>query len=166
MRVARRVVGIDPGLTGALAFLDFGGAIIEIEDMPVIGKDVNAHMISRLIQAYGPVDTAVIERAQSMPHQGIAGAFNYGVGYGKLLGVLATLEVPIVTLTASQWKKRWNLGKDKNLSRRKATERWPEWADVFKLVKNDGRAEAALMAAGWVEDQPSHRIVKRRLEAD
>ena len=164
VRISHKIVGIDPGQKGALVFLDYSGAITEVEDMPCIGKEVNAHMLSRLIQGYGPVDTAVVEQAHSMPKQGVAGVFNYGVGYGKILGVLAALDIPIVHLPSSKWKKHWGLGTDKNLSRQRATERWPEWADSFNLVKHDGRAEAALMAAGWLLDQPSRRIVKRRLE--
>lgn len=146
-----KVLGVDPGLTGALAFLDPDGKLIELEDMPCVGNVVNAHMIARLIQGYGPISQAVVEQAQTMPKQGISGAFNYGVGYGKILGVLAALDIPITHVSPSQWKKRWNLGKDKNLSRQRATERWPDWAESFKLVKNDGRAEAALIAAGWLE---------------
>ena len=90
-------------------------------------------------------------RRSRCPSRASSGAFNYGVGYGKILGVLAALDIPIIHFSPSQWKKRWNLGKDKNLSRQRATERWPDWADSFKLVKNDGRAEAALIAAGWLE---------------
>lgn len=161
-----KILGVDPGLSGALVFLTLSGDLAEIEDMPHVGKEVNAHMIARLILGYGPVRHAVVERAQSMPKQGISGAFNYGTGYGKILGVLAALDIPTVHVAPSQWKKRWNLGKDKNMSRQRATERWPGWADSFKLIKNDGRAEAALMAAGWLEEQPRQRIVKRRLEAD
>jgi crossover junction endodeoxyribonuclease RuvC len=163
-RPAKRVVGIDPGLKGALAFLDYDGDIKELEDMPVIGNEVNAHMISRLIQGYGPVDAAVVERAQSMPKQGISGAFNYGTGYGKILGVLATLDIPLVLLSPSDWKKKFNLGKDKNLARQRASERWPEWSGHFAKVKDDGRAEAALMTLSWLQSRPGPRIIKRRLE--
>ena len=159
-----KILGVDPGLSGALVFLSLTGGLIEVEDMPHVGKEINAHMIARLIQGYGPVRHAIVERAQSMPKQGISGAFNYGTGYGKILGVLAALDIPIVHIAPSQWKKRWNLGKDKNMSRQRATERWPDWADSFSLVKHDGRAEAALMAAAWIEEHPSGRIVKRRLE--
>lgn len=166
-RPFQRLVGIDPGLAGALVFIDLQGAIVEVEDMPVIGKkDVNAHMIANLVRGYGPVTTAVVEKAQSMPGQGVSSVFNYGTGYGKILGVLAALEIPIVSITPSVWKKPWHLGTDKSLSRRRATDRWPEWADSFKRAKDDGRAEAALMVAGWLLTQPARRIVHRRLVPD
>jgi crossover junction endodeoxyribonuclease RuvC len=150
--VSRKVLGIDPGQHGALVFLGLDGRICEIEDMPCIEKEINAHMMARLIQGYGPVLQAVVEQAHSMPEQGRVSIFNYGVGYGKILGVLAALDVPITHMPSSKWKKKWNLGRDKNMSRQRATERWPDWADNFKLVKHDGRAEAALIAATWWED--------------
>ena len=51
-----------------------------------------------------------------MPKQGISGAFNYGVGYGKILGVLATLEIPTELVTSGVWKRKFNLTSDKDLS--------------------------------------------------
>ena len=95
-----KVVGIDPGLTGALAFVSVGGDLIVIEDMPHVGKEINAHLIARLILGYGPIRHAVVELAHTMPRQGISSAFNYGTGYGKILGVLAALDVPITHLPA------------------------------------------------------------------
>jgi hypothetical protein len=97
-----------------------------------------------------------------MPKQGIAGVFNYGTAYGKILGCLATLNIPIIDYPTS-WKTRAKLGKDKNLSRKRATQRWPEMAEYFQLVKHDGRAEAALMAEQWLKENPQRRRVIRRL---
>lgn len=155
-----KVVGIDPGLEGALAFLSLQGDVIEIEDMPHVGKEVNAHLIANLILGYGPVRHAIVERATSFG-QGRTSAFNYGTGYGKILGVLAALDVPIVHLPAT-WKTKMQLGKDKTMSRQRATERWPYRADDFKLVKHDGRAEACLMALYWLQQNPQPRRVIQR----
>jgi crossover junction endodeoxyribonuclease RuvC len=159
-RNAALVVGIDPGQKGALAFLRLrDSAITDLEDMPCIGKEVNAHMVTRLILGYGPIETAIVEQAHSMPKQGVAGVFNYGVGYGKILGVLAALDIPIVHMP-STWKTRAKLSQDKALSRRRATDRWPDWAESFKRVKDDGRAEAALMAALWISENRTPRTKK------
>ena len=161
VNVAPKVLGIDPGQSGALAFLTVQGLIWELEDMPLLGKEINAHMLTRLIEGYGPVKVAAVERAQSMPKQGVTSVFNYGVGYGKILGVLAALDIPIVFYSSSEWKKHWHLNNDKNLSRRRATERWPLYADSFSRVKDDGRAEACFIAAKWVADNPVRRVSKR-----
>lgn len=161
MPIKQRIVGVDPGLSGALVFLNISGEIMELEDMPVMGKEVNAHMITHLIEGYGPVMTAVVEQAHTMPRQGIASAFNYGTGYGKILGVLAALDVPTEIVPASTWKKAMGLTNDKDLSRSKATRRWPLYADSFKRVKDDGRAEAALLAAWWWEKHRQRRVIQR-----
>ena len=156
-----KVLGIDPGQKGALAFLNEVGLIWELEDMPLLGKEINAHMLTRLIEGYGPIKMAVVEQAHSMPKQGIAGAFNYGVGYGKVLGVLAALEVPTTFYSSTEWKRHWRLSNDKDLSRRRATERWPQYASSFQRAKDDGRAEACFIAAKWVADNPVRRPSKR-----
>jgi hypothetical protein len=158
------ILGIDPGQKGALAFLRLQDASIsDLEDMPCIGKEVNAHMLTRLIQGYGPVHTAVVEQAHSMPKQGVAGVFTYGVGYGKILGVLAALDIPIVHMPAGHWKTKMHLNQDKALSRQRATERWPEWSESFKMVKHDGRAEACLMTAYWISENRVPRTKKPTL---
>lgn len=160
-RTASIILGIDPGQHGALAFLRLRDASIsDLEDMPVIGNEINAHMMSRLIQGYGPIQTAIVERAQTMPKMGVSGAFNYGTGYGKILGILATLEIPIVLSSPSQWKTKWNLGRNKDLARQRASERWPEWSDSFKRAKDDGRAEACLMTAVWISENRMPRTKK------
>ena len=156
-----KILGIDPGQKGALAFLNVEGLIWEIEDMPLLGKEINAHMLTRLIEGYGPVRQAVIERSHSMPKQGVASVFNYGVGYGKILGVLAALDIPTHFYSSSEWKKHWRLSNDKDLSRRLATERWPSYASSFSRVKDDGRAEACFIAAKWIADNPTIRPSKR-----
>ena len=158
-----KILGIDPGRSGALAFLKLDGEICDIEDMPTIGKEINGHLLSRLVQALGPVQHAVVERAQTMPKQGISGAFNYGVGYGVILGVLASLEIPVEVM-ATSWKLKAKLGQDKDLSRQRASQRWPRHAHYFEKVKDDGRAEAALMAWVWLESQPPsvrRRVIRR-----
>jgi crossover junction endodeoxyribonuclease RuvC len=160
--VTVRILGVDPGQKGALAFLGPEGNIVELEDMPLLGTEINAHMISNLVQGYGPVTMAVVEQAHTMPKQGITGAFNYGVGYGKVLGVLATLDIPMHFYTAGVWKKRWGLTTDKDLSRSKATMRWPSWANSFKRVRDDGRAEAAFIALTWIDERRQHRRVIQR----
>lgn len=159
MTQGAKVLGVDPGASGALAFLTMEGGISDIEDMPVIGGRVNASLMSNLILAYGPIRMAVIEDVHSMPKQGVTSAFKFGMSFGTVLGVLGAFQVPMTFVQPSVWKKRWGLiGQDKNVSRRRATEQWPSHSDFFKLVKHDGRAEAALIAKGWLLDNPDVRV--------
>jgi Holliday junction resolvasome RuvABC endonuclease subunit len=157
----KKVLGIDPGLTGALAWLGMDGRLSVVEDMPVIDGMVNGTMISRLVQAYD-TEVAVVEKVHSMPKQGVASTFKFGMSYGVVLGVLAALEIPVYHMTSSEWKGYLHLSKDKAQSRRMAADRWPGHVDRFCLAKHGDRAEAALIALTWVEKHGRPRRIIRR----
>ena len=61
--------------------------------------------------------------------------------------MLAVRERPVVFVTASKWTKFHRVGADKDVHRRRACELWPASADYFSRKKDDGRADAALIAA-------------------
>ena len=153
------VLGVDPGLSGALVWVNASGDLIEVEDMPLVDNEVNAKLLANLIVGYGRLECAVVERQQSMPKQGVASSFKTGVGYGIIIGVLAALDVPTYFLSPTQWKKVLHLSKDKEVSRRKALERWPADADYFKLKKYEGRAEAALLAVSWLLSEERQAVM-------
>ena len=153
----QRVLGVDPGLKGALAWVSTAGDLVEVEDMPLVDNEVNAKLLANLIVGYGKLECAVVERQQAFPKrpdgsgQGASSAFKTGTGYGIIIGVLAALNVPTFFLSPSQWKKVLHLSRDKELSRKRAIDRWPAEADqYFKFKKHEGRAEAALLAMSWI----------------
>ena len=85
-----------------------------------------------------------------MPRQGVSSTFKYGVGYGTILGVCGALRLPVRHVTPAVWKRAAGLSKDKGASRRRACELWPAHSASFGRVRDDGRAEAALIARhGW-----------------
>lgn len=143
-------MGIDPGLSGALAVVDAEGEVELLVDLPVI-RDRSlawidgAALQSTLLDALsGRPCRAVVERVSAMPRQGIASAFTFGVGLGSILATLQTLRLPIEFVTAASWKLALGLGKDKRASIDKARLLFP-MADLT-LAKHDGRAEALLIA--------------------
>jgi len=144
------VIGIDPGLTGALAILGPAGDLEAVHDLPVIRDGrlawIDAQgLTSLLIDALqGRAGRAVIERVSAMPGQGIASAFNFGVGFGSLLALVQARYLPIELVTAAQWKRAMGLSSDKRASLDKARLLFPT-ADLC-LAKHDGRAEAILLA--------------------
>ena len=156
------VLGVDPGLKGALAWLNMSGDLIRVEDMPVIDGNVNGPYLALLLRQ-DELDLAVVERVHSMPKQGVASTFKFGVGYGTVLGVLAAYDVSVYHMTPGEWKGHMRLGKTKEHSRRMAVDRWPKWVDSFHLVKHEGRAEAALMAAAWLEKNRPELLRRRRI---
>jgi hypothetical protein len=152
INIARKavVLGVDPGLTGAVAFLslrDF--TLCGVKDLPFIGKDLSAVGLASLLGERPELHLyhAFVEKSQSFPRQGVASAFRYGTGYGIIQGVLGTLSAPYTLVPPTKWKADLRLsGKDKDASRKLASERWPDHAHLFARKKDDGRAEAALIA--------------------
>lgn len=151
-------VGVDPGLTGAIAFLqaDRHGQVADMEvyDIPTFKisrndrnntHQLNLHVTQTLFRR--PVAYGVIEQVNSMPKQGIASAFTFGRVYGQLEAMVAGAGIPYELIQPQQWKTRFKLnGKDKDASREKATRLFPMAAERFARSKDDGRAEAALLA--------------------
>ena len=151
-------IGMDPGIKGAVALVDGHGGLHEVFDMPTRvagkrsnGKDketVDCNRLASIINDWNNADPcyAVIERVQASPGAGGVSMFSFGEGYGKLQGVCAGLAIESVLATPQSWKKHYELTKDKGEARALATTLWPEFSDTFRLVKHDGRAEAALIA--------------------
>src|SRR5262245_30801008 len=96
-------------------------------------------------------DLAIVERGGARPGQGVSSMFGYGVTCGLIRGVVATLRIPMRLVAPTTWKKHFQLGPDKELSRARALQLWPACAELFALKKHHGRAEAALIARYFVE---------------
>ena len=150
--------GIDPGVTGALAFLRMGPVrpvIVAVVPMPVTremkngklqGKaDYNWAAVAEALRDYDP-DYTVIERQWPRPHEGVVSSFKSGGGYQGLLAILATLELRHETVSPPTWKNALGLrGHEKNLSRELALKLLPEGGPAFARKKDHGPAEAALL---------------------
>lgn len=141
-------IGIDPGLSGAIAFM--GDHDTAAFDLPVIRDNKLAWIDGAELQAMiinargGRQATAMVERVNSMPQQGVASSFQFGVGFGSILSILQALSIPIEFVRPAVWKKALNLGADKKAALHKARLLYPD-VDL-RLAKHDGRAEALLIA--------------------
>lgn len=140
------VCGIDPGLSGAIAFYFSESPFrVAVEDMPVAGKMVSAPLLTDMIRKYGPA-IAIIESVGSRPGQGVASTFKFGTAYGVVQGVIGALQIPVEFVAPQRWKKHFRLTSDKEQARAKAQQLFPACASSFQRVKDHGRAEAALIA--------------------
>ena len=150
MTVEICVLGVDPGASGAIAFYFPAHDRLTVDDMPVVGKDVDAATLAARIKQFGPTH-AVVEQVASRPGQGVSSVFRFGAGYGIVLGVIAALEIPVHLVTPAKWKKACGLDSDKEKSRALALRHWPSRSDLFGRRRDDGRAEAALLARYYAE---------------
>lgn len=138
------ILSIDPGKTGALAIFKHG-ELDAIADMP----DTTAGL-QDLLMDLPPLKCAVVEKAYAGTVAGprqIATTFQR---YGALLASLQWRDIPIQEVQPAAWKKALGLGKDKAASREMASQMFPSHAELFRRVKDDGRAEAALIGAYWM----------------
>lgn len=148
-----RVLGVDPGAGGALAMLDTELAALVVVDMPAtlikIGKQhrrqISEFWLADTLRVW-QADTAWIERVHALPKQGVTSSFSFGLSYGLVRGVLAALGVPVQLVTPQEWKRSFRLGPDKNEARLIASRLFPQNAAHFTRARDDGRAEAALLA--------------------
>lgn len=144
-------IGVDPGMSGAIALVDSYGVLVEVHDMPVVGGLVSAHGIINLVDDWDVCGKVVIEDVHSMPKQGVASSFGFGRSKGVVEGVFAGLDISTSYVAPATWKRKLGLSADKGTCRRRAIELWPHHAKAFARVKDDGRAEAALIAYWWLQ---------------
>lgn len=151
------ILGIDPGLSGAVAYLGTSPHVVHVEDTPtltVVGgsgnrREYNLAEMRALLTRYQDISMAYIEKVHSMPGQGVRSMFTMGMGYGAWLGMLAALAIPYTLVTPQRWKKAMladQAGQDKDASRLRAIQLFPTEARYFARKKDDGRAEAVLIA--------------------
>lgn len=147
-------IGIDPGLNGAVAFFDLAKGHLSVIDMPVVevlrgGKkkrEVSAQMLAQIIRLAERPCTAMFERVNAMPGQGVTSVFSFGRSSGIVEGVLAALAIPTHIITPQVWQKATAVRGGKDGARQRATELFPAYAGLFSRKKDDGRADAACMA--------------------
>lgn len=144
-----RVIGIDPGATGAIVLLE-NGTPIEWIAMPTtkIGSAtrVAASVLGFWIEE-SSIDHVYVESTHAMPGQGVTSMFNFGHSCGTVMGVLGALGVPHTMITPQAWKKAAGLiGTDKDAARSRAMQLWPSWRELDKKGKGQALADAALIA--------------------
>lgn len=146
------VIGVDPGLGGAIALLR--GDHLDLWDMPVIQDGTKKRVdhaqlaitLDLIAKWGGQGITAYVERVGTRPKEGSASAFSFGRSTGVILGALAAHFIPITEVTPGVWKRATGTPADKDGARLRASALMPQHAGDWPLKKHDGRAEAALIA--------------------
>ena len=158
------IIGIDPGISGSICFLE-DGKILDVIEMPTMteGKknkrQVNGaqiyNEISKRTQRTEKKDVRVIiEQVSAMPGQGVTSMFNFGQSFGVIKGICAALSVPIYFVRPTKWKKHFNLIKtNKDASRTKVIEVYPEISGKLHRKKDSNRADAILIALYFSDTQ-------------
>jgi len=156
---AMKVIGIDPGVTGALAVVGDehypGGA--NVWDLPVasIGttKQIDPRELTEVLALIGPVDLVVIEDNRANGVNGSKANFSMGLSLGIIHGVVAALDRPVLRVKPAQWQTFHGLTgptldskSRKDMHRMRAIEKWPSAREDLKRAMDHNRADALLIA--------------------
>ena len=156
------IFGIDPGVSGAISVLE-NKKVIEVFDMPTMidGKkskrQVNGAQVTNIIKE--KLDKSkeiivVVEHVNAMPGQGVTSMFNFGQSFGVIKGISSALSLPIYFVRPTKWKKHFNLIKtNKDASRTKVIEIYPEISSKLSRKKDSNKADAILIARYFNDTQ-------------
>tara|TARA_B100000700_G_C14713141_1_gene700059 strand:+ start:108 stop:602 length:495 start_codon:yes stop_codon:yes gene_type:complete len=152
------IIGIDPGISGAVCFFE-NGEIKDVIDMPSMAegkknkRQINGNQlfneIERRIKNMSKKNIAVVvEKVSAMPGQGVTSMFNFGQSFGVIKGISAAMQLPIYFISPAKWKKYYNLIKtEKDASRTKAIEIFPYISSSLSRKKDGNKADAILIAS-------------------
>jgi crossover junction endodeoxyribonuclease RuvC len=150
------VLGIDPGLNGALALYDAGTGALTLYDMPTLELQKSSGGKRRVVDAYALANildglsrkklVIFIEQSWPRPDEGPTGAFSFGMNYGVVYGACAANFFTVETVSPQRWKRAIGLTGDKDASRARASALLPQHSNLWLRKKDDGRAEASLIA--------------------
>ena len=148
-------VGIDPGSTGGFATLDASGRLLDAVALPTFGTETDGMSLAALLEAVAPASDLFVGVESPFPNNRASSVaqLNQGTGYGIILGVLQAMHIRHERLRPLDWKTelRMPIGKKltqadkKRASRQRASQMWPDFADRWEKVSQDGIAEAALI---------------------
>ena len=157
---------IDPGVNGACCiFMD--RKLIEVFNMPTMidgkknKKQINsAYLANQIKKNIEDIDkneiNVIIEKVSAMPGQGVTSMFNFGQSFGVIKGIFSTLEIPIHYVRPAKWKKHFNLiGSEKDASRTKAIELFPNYSSEISKKKDANKADAILIGKYFLDHYES-----------
>ena len=155
-----KIIGIDPGLSGAIAILE-DNKVLSIFDMPVMAegkknkRQLNSAQLVDIIKENIKINddiAIVVEQVNAMPGQGVTSMFNFGQTFGAIKGVCAALKLPIFFVRPSKWKKHFDLlNSSKDSSRTKVIEMYPSLSNQLTKKKDVNKSDAILIARFYSE---------------
>jgi crossover junction endodeoxyribonuclease RuvC len=156
------IIGVDPGISGAISIIE-NKKILEVYDTPTMidgkknKKQINSAHVTNIIKERlnsNKEVVVVVEQVNAMPGQGVTSMFNFGQSFGVIKGICAALSLPIYFVRPAKWKKHFNLIKtNKDASRTKVIEAYPEISSKLHRKKDSNRADAILIALYFNDTQ-------------
>tara|TARA_B100000949_G_scaffold183270_1_gene164794 strand:+ start:494 stop:988 length:495 start_codon:yes stop_codon:yes gene_type:complete len=152
------IIGIDPGITGAICFFE-NGEVKDIIEMPnmadgkknkrqINGPQIYNEISARIIDFPKKDVLVVIEQVSAMPGQGVTSMFNFGQSFGVIKGICSAMQLSMHFVRPVKWKKYFGLIKsEKDASRTKVIEIFPYISSKLSKKKDSNKADAILIAS-------------------
>jgi len=156
------IIGIDPGISGSICFLE-DGRILDVVEMPTMAegkknkRQVNGSQIyNEISKKINKIEKqnirVVIEQVSAMPGQGVTSMFNFGQSFGILKGICSAMLLPMYFVRPAKWKKYFGLiNSEKDASRTRAIEMFPQFSSQLSKKKDSNKADAILIASFYYE---------------
>ena len=156
------IIGIDPGISGSICFLE-NGKILDVLEMPTMaegkknkrqvnGSQIYNEILERVSKNKEHDIRVIIEQVSAMPGQGVTSMFNFGQSFGILKGICSAMQLPMYFVRPAKWKKYFGLiNSEKDASRTKAIEMFPYFSSQLSKKKDSNKADAILIANFYCE---------------
>lgn len=147
-------IGIDPGVTGAIAMIYGDTREVVIHPMPIQAKrsgnknEIAAAQLFALLPANPGGSMVAIEQVASRPGQGVAAMFSLGDSFGVVRACIAIYGAQYITITPQSWKKFAEIPPKsaKEYSVTRALQLYPEVRPIINRKSDHGKADALLIA--------------------
>lgn len=154
-----KIIGVDPGLDGAIALLDVKEWTLEVHDMPTYSRTksktkrfIDPDLLSNILDKEDAT-VLYLEAVTASPQMGTVSAFSFGEAKGIVLGVAGALRIPVTQVTPVMWKRRMDTPADKTEALGRARQLFPASGEVFHAKTHADRAEASIIALYGALDQ-------------
>ena len=156
------IIGIDPGISGSICFLE-DGRILDVLEMPTMaegkknkrqvnGSQIYNEILKRVFKNEKQDIRVIIEQVSAMPGQGVTSMFNFGQSFGILKGICSAMQLPMYFVRPAKWKKYFGLiNSEKDASRTRAIEMFPYFSSQLSKKKDSNKADAILIASFYHE---------------
>ena len=160
------IIGIDPGISGAICFFE-NGKILNVIEMPTMnegkknkrqvnGAQIYNEIFKRINKNHDKNIRVVVEQVSAMPGQGVTSMFNFGQSFGIIKGICSAMQLSLYFVRPAKWKKYFNLiNSEKDASRTRAIEIFPYFSSQLSKKKDSNKADAILIASFYYE---THKI--------
>ena len=147
------IIGIDPGISGAICFFE-NGKILDVIEMPTMNegkknkRQVNGAQIyneisKRMNKTHIEDIRVVVEQVSAMPGQGVTSMFNFGQSFGIIKGICSAMQLSLYFVRPTKWKKYFNLiNSEKDASRTRAIEVFPYFSSQLSKKKDSNKPDA------------------------